>query len=72
MKRERHRGYPEGRHEDLSARGNTVSEASSTTDFAFHDRALRRARRSDRGRPGVFAWLAGLTIHCAIVLLLVV
>jgi hypothetical protein len=49
-----------------------VSEAPSAAGCAFHGRALRRARRSDRGRPGVLAWLAGLSVHCAIVLLLVV
>jgi hypothetical protein len=49
-----------------------VSEASPTAESAFHGRALRRARRSDRGRPGLLAWLAGLTVHCALVLLLIV
>jgi hypothetical protein len=49
-----------------------VSEASPTTESASHGRALRRARRSDRGRPGLLAWLAGLGIHCALVLLLIV
>jgi hypothetical protein len=49
-----------------------VSEENPTADSAFYRRALRRARRSERGRPGVLAWLAGLSIHCALVLLLVV
>jgi hypothetical protein len=57
---------------DPSARGQTVSEAKPSADSAFHGRALRRARQSDRGRPGVLAWLAGLIVHCAVVLLLVV
>jgi hypothetical protein len=57
---------------DPSARGSNVSEAKPTADSAFHGRALRRARQSDRGRPGVLAWLAGLCVHGAVVLLLVV
>ncbi len=57
---------------DPSAREQNVSEAKPSADCAFHGRALRRARRSDRGRPGVLAWLAGLSVHCAVVLLLVV
>ncbi len=56
---------------DLSARGLKVTEAT-TTATDFHGRALRRARRNDRGRPGVLAWLAGLSVHFAVVLLLVV
>ncbi len=49
-----------------------MSEASSTAESAFHGRALRRARRSDRGRPALLAWLAGLSVHCALILLLIV
>ena len=66
----------------LSDRGLNVTEATTTAtadfpaaDFPaadFHGRALRRARRSERGRPGVLAWLAGLCVHFAVVLLLVV
>jgi hypothetical protein len=72
IERERRRSYPERRLKDFSARGSNVSEAKSTADSSFHGRALRRARQSDRGRPGVLAWLAGLSVHCAVVLLLVV
>ena len=49
-----------------------MSEAQPTADASFNDRALRRAHQSERGRPGVLAWLAGLAVHCAVVLLLVV
>jgi hypothetical protein len=48
-----------------------VSEAKSTAGSVFHKGALRRARQRDCGRPGVLAWLAGLSVHCAVVLLLV-
>jgi hypothetical protein len=37
----------------------------------FHDRAYPRARRGERGRPGVLAWFAGLGIHAAVAYLLV-
>jgi hypothetical protein len=57
---------------ELSARASDVSEENLTADPDFHRQALRRARRSERGHPGVLAWLAGLSIHCALVLLLVV
>jgi hypothetical protein len=38
----------------------------------FHDRAYRRARRGDQGRPAVLAWLVGLGIHLALAVLLVI
>jgi hypothetical protein len=37
----------------------------------FHDRANRRARRGDQGRPAVLAWFVGLGIHLALAVLLV-
>ncbi len=57
---------------DQSTRGPTVTDDTVTRGSVFHGRALRRAHRSEGGRPGVLAWLAGLSVHCAIVLLLVV
>jgi hypothetical protein len=47
-----------------------VPDATPTADSGFHGRALRRARRTDQGRPGALAWLTGLAIHFAVVLLL--
>jgi hypothetical protein len=66
------RSYPEDRLIELIARGSAVSEANPTAESAFFGRALHRARRGDRGRPGLLAWLAGLSVHCALVLLLIV
>jgi hypothetical protein len=43
----------------------------ASDEDAFHDRAWRRAQRAEKGRPGVLAWFAGLGIHAAVVLLLV-
>jgi len=37
----------------------------------FDDRAYRRARRGDQGRPAVLAWFVGLGIHLALAVLLV-
>jgi len=37
----------------------------------FYERAYRRTRRGDKGRPGVLAWFAGLGIHAAVAALLV-
>ena len=56
---------------DVHQWSSQVADALPTADSGFHGRALRRARRSDKGRPGVLAWLAGLGIHCAVVFLLV-
>ena len=68
----RRRSYPEGRLIELSARGSDVSEAEPAADSSSHAQALRRALQNEHGRPGVLAWLAGLGLHCAVVLLLVV
>ena len=45
--------------------------ARDSEEGAFHERARRRAQRAEKGRPGVLAWFAGLGIHAAVVLLLV-
>lgn len=47
-----------------------MSDARPSDDY--HQRALSRARRSESGRPGLLAWLAGLSIHLALVVLLVI
>jgi len=49
-----------------------VGSRASRDDVALHERAFRRARRGDQGRPGVLAWFVGLGIHLALVALLVV
>jgi hypothetical protein len=54
---------------DVRTRRNVVSDAQ--TSDGYHRRALSRARRSEKGRPGVLAWLAGLSIHLALAVLLV-
>lgn len=46
-----------------------MSRASD--EVTFHDRAWRRARRGQKGRPGVLAWFAGLGVHAAVAFLLV-
>ena len=51
-------------------RGNAVPDAQPSEDF--QTRALLRARRSEKGRPGVLAWIAGLSLHAALALLLVI
>jgi hypothetical protein len=51
-------------------RGNAVSDAEPSE--GCQQRALLRACRSEKGRPGVLAWLAGLSIHAALVVLLVI
>jgi hypothetical protein len=60
--------FPAGDH--VRERGNAVSEAEPSE--GCQQRALLRARRSEKGRPGVLAWLAGLSIHAALVVLLVI
>jgi hypothetical protein len=45
--------------------------ARDSDESAFHERARRRAQRAGKGRPSVLAWFAGLGIHAAVVLLLV-
>jgi hypothetical protein len=51
-------------------RGNAVSDAQPSE--GYRNRALLRARCSEKGQPGVLAWLAGLSIHAALVVLLVI
>jgi hypothetical protein len=58
------------RGDHVRERGNAVSDAQPSEDF--QKRALLRARRSEKGRPGVLAWLAGLSLHAALALLLVI
>ena len=55
-----------------SCRRSPVGSRASHDDVALHERAFRRARRGDQGRPGVLAWFVGLGIHLALVALLVV
>ena len=47
-----------------------MSDAQPSEGFQKGARA--RARCSEKGRPGVLAWLAGLSIHAALVVLLVI
>jgi len=61
-------GLPDG--DDVRTRRSAVSDARPSDDY--HQRALSRARRSESGRPGLLAWLAGLSIHLALVVLLVI
>jgi hypothetical protein len=56
--------------EHVRERGNAVSDAQPSE--GFQKGALARARCSEKGRPGVLAWLAGLSIHAALVVLLVI
>ena len=62
--------------DQVRERGNAVSDAEPSEGFepsqSFETRALARARCSEKGRPGVLAWLAGLSIHVALVVLLVI
>jgi hypothetical protein len=48
-----------------------VRTGEASDDATCQDRALRRVQRSDKGRPGLLAWLAGLGIHAAVAFLLV-
>lgn len=55
-----------------SCRRSPVGSRAPNDDLALHERAFRRARRGDQGRPGVLAWFVGLGIHLALALLLVI
>jgi hypothetical protein len=59
------RDAPAGGHD---VRGMPVPRRDSD---GSHDRAYRRARRGDQGRPAVLAWFVGFGIHLALVVLLV-